>query len=88
MDNTFLTPLQLCPNCSTKLDAATNVEGEDAPKPGDFTVCIRCRMVLRFDYSMHVYLPTRDEWRELTPEKFGLIGRIQRALVTMRAERN
>lgn len=38
-----------CPVCFTKLDAATNVGGDDPPRPGDFTVCIQCCNVLRYD---------------------------------------
>jgi hypothetical protein len=31
-----------CPSCFHKLDATTSMEGEHAPQPGDFTVCIGC----------------------------------------------
>lgn len=37
-----------CPGCGKRLDGARAVTGNTAPQPGDFTVCIRCAIVLRF----------------------------------------
>jgi hypothetical protein len=42
------TPLALCPVCFQKLDAYTNLTGHDKAEPGDYTICIGCRSVLRF----------------------------------------
>jgi hypothetical protein len=42
----------ICPVCSWPLDAVTNMTSRDEPGVGDFTVCINCRSVLRFDLGM------------------------------------
>ena len=41
-----------CPICFYKLDAATCVDGNARPKPGDLTVCINCAELLVFDESL------------------------------------
>lgn len=39
----------LCPNCGDKLDAATNMPGENGgPEPGDPTICLNCGCILVF----------------------------------------
>ncbi|MCP4900180.1 MAG: hypothetical protein GY906_24680 [bacterium] len=38
-----------CPHCKHHLDAATNLQSEERPAPGDMTVCINCAAILRFD---------------------------------------
>jgi hypothetical protein len=42
----------ICPVCSWPLDGVTNLTSRDAPVVGDFTVCINCRSVLRFNLGM------------------------------------
>lgn len=54
-----------CPQCFKLLDAVDTV-GENAvvttpPKPGDFTICIACASVLRFDENMGLVLSTLNE---------------------------
>lgn len=50
-----------CPYCFRLLDAASNVEGEGAPQPGDFTLCIECSSVLRFDEEMNLVMSSWDD---------------------------
>jgi hypothetical protein len=45
-------PPQFCPVCFTMLDAATNMTSEGPPVPGDFTICIGCRSILKFGPEM------------------------------------
>jgi hypothetical protein len=45
-------PMRFCPVCFCKLDAVTNMTSRDKPEPGDFTVCIGCRSVLRLGPEM------------------------------------
>lgn len=47
-------PMAFCPFCFWQLDAATNMEGPDAPQPGDFTVCIECAGVLQYGPDMQL----------------------------------
>ena len=37
-----------CPACGLKMDASSDMDGKAIPKPGDFTLCIRCGCVLVF----------------------------------------
>jgi hypothetical protein len=48
------TPLRFCPVCFCKLDAFTNLTGMDLPVPGDFTICIKCRSILRFRENLEL----------------------------------
>jgi hypothetical protein len=41
-----------CPFCFKVLDAATSFGAEVVPQVGDFTVCIQCCNVLRFEDDM------------------------------------
>jgi hypothetical protein len=53
-----------CPNCFHRLDAVDSVgEGGECipPLPGDFTICIACFSVLRFDDNMHLLLSSLSE---------------------------
>jgi hypothetical protein len=54
-----------CPQCFKLLNAVDAVgESEETPKPpepGDFTVCIACFSVLRFDDNMHLVSSSLSE---------------------------
>lgn len=62
-------PPAFCPYCFTLLDAATNMESVEPPRPGDYTVCIECCGVLTFGDDMSIKaaslmdLPTHDRMR-------------------------
>ena len=43
-----------CPWCWTFLDCVSNVYSPDSPEPGDFTVCIHCGAVLKFNAEMQL----------------------------------
>jgi hypothetical protein len=49
-------PPRFCPVCFLLLTANTNLTSKDKPEPGDFTVCIKCASVLRFDGKMDLEL--------------------------------
>lgn len=46
--------LNLCPFCAAELDGVSNLEGPQRPHPGDFTICVYCCGVLRFDHDMRL----------------------------------
>jgi hypothetical protein len=50
-----------CPKCFHMLDAATNMEGPEKPEPGDYTVCIRCASVLRWNPDMQLELSSLED---------------------------
>jgi len=45
----------VCPSCGYAIDSATAVDGSGAqPSVGDFTICFRCRLPLRFGYDFQL----------------------------------
>lgn len=61
----------VCPTCSEVLDAATNTEGDRAPKAGDVSVCAYCATLLIFEDERHM--------RELDPNEIAadLLARLE-----------
>jgi hypothetical protein len=47
-------PPSFCPFCFHVLDAVSSVGAEVVPEPDDFTICIGCCHVLRFDANMQL----------------------------------
>lgn len=58
-------PSNRCPVCKYQMDAATGVEPETKPKPGDVSICWQCGAVLIFDTDLTSRLPTEQEFKEL-----------------------
>lgn len=48
------TPVSFCPACGYTLDAASSFDEAAAPSAGDFSVCIACAAVLRFDRELRL----------------------------------
>ena len=72
-----MAPPSRCPVCSTVLDAAQEVHGEDsAPTPGDYSLCAMCGSVLVYDTQLVLAHPTHEQLRE-APEE---LWRIQAAI--------
>jgi hypothetical protein len=65
MDTTIL-PVSNCSGCGTKLDAATAVDA--VPKHGDFSVCIECGTLHRFDAELRLIAATEEETELLGPK--------------------
>lgn len=47
----FRTPAFMCPNCWAQLDGATEIggRGPGGPSKGDFSICLHCASILRFE---------------------------------------
>jgi hypothetical protein len=52
-----------CPTCGNEIEPAA-----DNPRPGDFTVCVYCRVYLILTPDMAFRLVTNREWLALPPE--------------------
>ncbi len=63
---TTRTPSCQCPHCHTEFDSITNLSGGEMPKPGAWTICLRCCAVLRFTDTQGVR--AIDEMERLTLE--------------------
>lgn len=44
--------LHECPACGYRCDRVTGANNNDAPKPGDATICIDCGALSEFDHDM------------------------------------
>jgi hypothetical protein len=59
-ENEFRMPKSRCPYCDKRLDAATG-PGVGRPRPNDWTICLGCAQLLRFNYDLTVRKPLADE---------------------------
>lgn len=62
------TPPNLCPHCGYLLDQATAAYGDHTPSPGDWSICIRCAAILRFDADLKYEAVTEAELAKLAVE--------------------
>jgi hypothetical protein len=59
-EDTTRTPAALCWHCDRMLDAASAIEGHDAPGPGDVSLCMYCGAVGVFDDALVLVRPTKE----------------------------
>lgn len=59
---------QPCPACGHKLSAASGVDHDRRPRPGDVSVCIMCAAVLIFERRGRLRLATAQEATECMAE--------------------
>jgi hypothetical protein len=71
-----------CPACGARFSAATAAIDDAVPKPGDWTLCIECGVVLAFDETLTPRALTEDEQREADADP--RIRKIQHAHQMMR----
>lgn len=58
-----------CPYCDSKVDGATEISGDKAPKPGDVSICFYCIQFLVFDENLGVKKPSAELEKELNNDK-------------------
>jgi hypothetical protein len=75
-------PASHCLNCGKQLDAASDLEGERTPCPGDVTVCIDCGHVMAFADDMTMRALTDAEMIEVAGDCDLL--KVQRALAAIK----
>lgn len=51
----------VCPFCGYVFSHATSVKGAEAPQPGDFSVCISCVGIARFDDELKLVASSLNE---------------------------
>jgi hypothetical protein len=71
---------RFCPVCFTVLDSAMNLTGPDAPEPGDFTICIGCRSMLRFGEGMALELSSLEAVPTHSRFEFAKVLRIMKEM--------
>jgi hypothetical protein len=58
-----------CPACDRTLDGATGLTTDNAPEPGDLTVCAYCASFLTFNLDLSHRKLTAEEFSELTEDE-------------------
>ena len=58
-------PEARCVRCGKPLDAATAMDGVNAPGPGDVGVCLKCHYPQIYGDDMQMREPTEEELHEL-----------------------
>jgi len=59
----------LCPFCEFPLDGASQVNGDNLPKPRDVSVCYKCGNISVFDDDLNLRRPTPKEEREFESDQ-------------------
>ena len=72
---TIKTRGQVCPVCGSLLDAASSIDHDKKPKPGDVSICIYCAYPLIFEENYRIREPTDEERKVIMADPF-----IQRAI--------
>lgn len=68
-----------CPHCNSKIECSTGAFDKTLkPKTGDFTVCIYCQSVLRFDENMKPVKVSDQEIFDADKEQPGLLAQLSR----------
>lgn len=84
---TTRTPETQCPSCQCSIDAATALTEDVTPSPGDFTVCIQCAAILRFDRELHLKETVYHELKELDTEALEELALIRAVIAKMHRSR-
>lgn len=75
-----LLPASHCPDCGAILDAATSIEKDQRPAPGDVTVCFKCTSFLQFDDNMQLKTLPSSELRELPSDIRNILFKARKAI--------
>lgn len=67
-----------CPHCNNPLTAATHFDGRPhKPSPGDWSVCLECGGLLRFNIHMRTVAGRAIDLADEPPELRDVITRMQ-----------
>lgn len=61
----YLIKKNVCLVCGYDLDGASQINGNNKPKPGDVSICIGCANIAMFDDDLKLRQPNLNEEREL-----------------------
>lgn len=62
-------PVSTCPHCHIEMTGAMNVSADDAPSPGDATICLYCGGWSIFDDELRMRLPSEQEFAEIKADE-------------------
>lgn len=61
-------PMCRCEVCGYEFDCASHSDEGKRPRPGDFSLCLKCGELYVFNPDMTVRVPTLAELKEMTGE--------------------
>jgi hypothetical protein len=76
-------PVQLCPWCGAVGDSATSRQGA-TPKAGDWSLCLECAAISRFDATLHLHVAAPAELVELSRRNWPFFRELINAQAIMR----
>lgn len=92
MNTHRMTPGTQCPACGYEMDAVTELTTEGTlPKPGDFSLCVKCSQPLRFDNSLKLIAISTFELARLSrhyPETIELLEKARAKVEEINEERD
>jgi hypothetical protein len=79
-----------CPLCGKQFDAATNAtDANNDPKPGDWTMCLGCGVMMAFDETLKPRALTEDEQREAEADpRIRKMQHVHRVMQHLRAQQS
>lgn len=77
------TPVNRCPRCNEKLDAASALTEDAVPKPGDISMCMYCQAFLVFKSDLTLRLSTDDDMADLPIKQREALMRARTAAVAI-----
>jgi DNA-directed RNA polymerase subunit RPC12/RpoP len=69
-----------CPRCGYRVEMATGLGHRKRPRPGDFSLCLRCGQLLRFDHEFEPVMAFERELEQLSDRQRALIARARAEL--------
>lgn len=84
---TTRTPATWCPCCFHTLTATTCTTGEHSPEPGDYTICINCGEVLRWNDRMDLDQSSLMEIPEDSRMRFAQVVQVIKGLTASKPEK-
>ena len=69
-----------CPGCGYKVDSANLLGSEDPvrPRPGDFSICLNCGQLNRYDRELNLVAGIPEDESLLSAETFAQVRKAQR----------
>jgi len=73
-----------CPYCSYVCDSASSLnEGNEKPKPGDYTVCLKCTHFLTFDTDLNLSKMSDKEVKDILEKNLTELKKIRKNIQTL-----
>jgi hypothetical protein len=89
MSLTTRTPECNCPYCGHKFDRVSSIREPRAPRPGDFTLCIKCGLLMAFDQELRVRGLNLEDLKALKdPSLQDIVARTAAAIRHTQAAKN